>query len=92
MVEPLFIFFSDAERAYLTEMRALTTDAQGREHLVGLTLEETAWYMGFVRDEATGRHRDDGDRYLELHEKHELARFDILGAEHALRHDKPTRQ
>ena len=31
-------------------------------------------------------------KYLDLHDKHERARFEMLGAEHILRTDKPTRQ
>ena len=40
----------DSERAYLLEMRSLATDAEGREVLVGLNFEETAFYMAHVRD------------------------------------------
>ena len=67
--------FTDDERAYLTEMRAITTDAIGNEVLVGLTLEETAFYMDHARQFVTGeRDHRNADRYLELHEKHEAAR------------------
>ena len=80
--------FTDAERAYLVEMRGLTTDAQGNELLVGLTLDETAEYMGFARRESP----KDSGRYLALHAKYENARLSVLGAEHELRVDTPTKQ
>jgi hypothetical protein len=84
--------FTDDERARLNEMRAITTNAQGQEVLVGLTEEETAFYMahtrGFLSEE---RDRDGKARYLELHEKHERARFTVLGAEHVLRTENPSR-
>jgi hypothetical protein len=47
--------FTDDERARLNEMRAITTNAQGQEVRVGLTEEETAFYMahprGFLTEE-----------------------------------------
>lgn len=83
--------FTDTERAYLSEMRALTTDSQGREHLVGLTLDETALYMRCVRDRSRKGSREDTKRFVQLHDKHELARLQVIGAEVVLRQDKPTR-
>ena len=85
--------FTEAERAYKTEMRAITKDSQGREVLVGLTIEETVFYMEYVRNRMQG-HNDsqNGARYLELHEKHERARFAVLGAEHYVRTENPPIQ
>ena len=85
--------FSDDERAYLTEMRGITTDSSGREILVGLTLDETAFYIEYARASILGLSRDQeqSDRYLELHEKHERARLAILAAENQLRVDNPQR-
>ena len=84
--------FTDDERAYLTEMRAITTDAIGNEVLVGLTLEETAFYMDHARQFGTGeRDHRNADRYLELHDKHEAARLGVLGAEIYLRNEDPPR-
>ena len=42
--------------------------------LVGLTFEETAWYLSHTH-RILGRRRQSSDRlrYLELHEKHEKA-------------------
>jgi len=85
--------FTDAERDVLNEMRALSTDSEGREILVGLTIEETVFCMEYVRNRMQG-HNDsqNGARYLELHEKHECARFAVLGAEHYIRTENPPIQ
>jgi hypothetical protein len=66
--------FTDEERATLTEFRAITRDERGREVLVGLTLEETAFYMAHVKQRRTLPNREAQKRYLELDKKHELAR------------------
>lgn len=86
--------FSDSERVYLTEMRAISTDGDGNEVLVGLSLEETAWYMEHSRRFLTSerdRNSENRARYLQLHDKHEIARLGIVGAEHQLRVDHPSR-
>jgi hypothetical protein len=60
----------DSDRAYLLEMRSLATDAEGREVLVGLNLEETAFYMAHVRDRValnhkrSADHEEQAERYL----------------------------
>jgi hypothetical protein len=80
-------------RAHLLEMRALTIDRQGNELLVGLTFEETDFYLDYGTARLEGRHTtsEEGNRYLALHDKHERARLAILGAEIQLRNDAPTR-
>lgn len=84
--------FTDAERIQLNEDRAITKNAGGQEVLVGLTEEETAFYMVHVRGFRTGvRDHEGRARYLELNRKHEHARFAVLGAEHALRTENPPR-
>jgi hypothetical protein len=37
-----------------------------------------------------GYHAEQVERYLALHAKYERARFEVLGAEHQKRVDKPT--
>ena len=64
--------FSPSERNYLEELRALGKDTNGREVLIGLTFEETAWYV-IQSHTILGRHRADRVRYVELHDKHEKA-------------------
>lgn len=86
------IDFGDDERAYLTEMRMLTKDSNGQEVFVGLTLEETEFYVTYGRQSLLGvENRNDADRYLELNEKHERARLNVIGAEAQLRVDNPSR-
>lgn len=84
--------FTDGERAYLAEMRALTTDVEGREVLVGLTAEETAVYMAHSRARLAGKpFRAGSKKYLGLREKHERARLEVLGAEIFVRTETPQR-
>src|SRR3979409_982452 len=86
----------DSERAYLLEMRSLAPDAEGGEGLVGLNFEETEFYMAHVRDRValnhkrSADHEEQAERYLRLHDKHEVARFQGLGAENKKRVAKTT--
>lgn len=78
----------DGERAYCQEMRMLTTDPQGREVFVGLDRAESEWFHAYLQNTLLEYAVQDpqfwkaGDRYLALHEKHELVRQQILAAEH----------
>lgn len=84
--------FNASERAFLDEMRKLSTDNKGNVIFVGLTVEESQEYYKYTRPEFS--HKGNSatlDRYLELHDKHEAARFAVLGAEMAAREDKSTR-
>jgi hypothetical protein len=67
--------FTDANRAHFQEMRALAVDRAGNEHLVGLTIEETAFYLNYAATRAAGgfTSSDDSDHYLALHDRHERA-------------------
>jgi len=83
---------TDAERAYFDEMRCLTTDSEGREVLVGLTSEETNTYLALSGNLAAEASDPDGrNTYLALHDKHERARLEVLGAEHIVRTENPPR-
>jgi hypothetical protein len=78
--------FTLAERIYLKTIGAICKDPQGREVLVGLSLEETEFYMGFAAEFHSGEMNSaNARRYLELHERHEAARFRALDAELHLR-------
>jgi hypothetical protein len=77
--------FTAEERAYLAEIRALTTDNEGREVLVGLTREETIAYMEHIRGQS-----DDNATFLRLNDKHERSRIAVVSAESEARHE-PTR-
>lgn len=71
--------------------RCWTTDAHGERVLVGLTAEETkayldhkeAWFNGSDR-------RDNRERWLELHDRHEAARLAVVSAEIEVRENNPT--
>ncbi len=84
---------TDTERAYLNEMRALTTDHAGREALIGLTQRESEFYLKYSHDSAHGAHRDSGDadEYLRLHELHEQMRQAVLVGEREARQDTTPR-
>ena len=81
-----------AERqAHFKEMRAIGEDNEGNEVLVGLTVEETSFYLSYLQQRLLDNEDPaDGKRYMELHNKHEEARFSVLGAEHILQTEKPT--
>lgn len=88
---------TDSRRAALTDTRSLATDKDGNEVLVGLTLEETLFYLNYGEQRLSQRSqnkrpdKDDRRRYLALHEKHEIQRLQVLGADIELRNEKPTR-
>ena len=81
------------------EIRALTTDVEGNELYVGLTAEESAWFVRFENrdwayrtDETVQRpSQEDRDRHQELWAHHEQARTDVIDAEHLLFTENPTR-
>lgn len=84
--------FEASERAYLDEMRMLSTDNAGNEIFVGLSVEESAEFYKFSRP----RYSHNGDsvtqaRYIELEEKMQAARFAVLGAENAAKDDTSPR-
>ena len=74
------LLLEKSSRAYLEEMRALTTDDTGREVFVGLSREESeefAHLTELLQNQSDIERR----RYLELHEKHEAIRVQVVGAE-----------
>lgn len=78
-------------QAHLKEIRAITKDNEGNKVLVGLSVEETSFYLNYEEQRVSGdTDPNDGERYLKLHDKHEIARFSVLGAEYILRTDKPS--
>lgn len=84
---------TEGERAFLTEMRGISTDNQGREILVGLTLDESREYIKLMNARLGDLqvNFDAGERYIELNNKYELARLAIIGAEIAARGDTSQR-
>ena len=84
--------FGADERAYLNQMQMLTTDSAGKEIFVGLTVEESCEYFELTRlDRLTHGDGRSGERYLDLHEKHERARRAVLLAEVSARYDTSSR-
>ena len=87
--EPIILQLTTEEEKYLTEMRQLTTDISGNRILAGLTVEESIWYMERTREQVrqrAGGHlatamRQSRPRFMELLERHERARMQIVGAE-----------
>ena len=79
--------FTEAEREIRTQDRAIVLNEVGREVLVGLTEEETAVYMDYMRRYGlnkrlwTRARPDKAERgaFLELHDKHETARPKAIG-------------
>ena len=81
---------TDEQRADLTEIRALAVDSQGREIFVGLTFEESVFYVEHGRRRFAGEDTSRADRlrYLELAEKHDSA---VVAAEIERRNENPPR-
>ncbi|MCW2130195.1 hypothetical protein M2226_008939 [Bradyrhizobium elkanii] len=79
-------------RDHLTEMRAIATDSEGREVLVGLTFEETALYFDHLASRTSGARPSavERGRFRALRDKHELTRLQVVGAEVQKRTDNPT--
>lgn len=82
---------SDDERAFRSASQALALDANGDEILVGLTREESEWLVqderGWLEARQSGtRQKADKARYLELRDKHEIARLQAIGLMHAKPH------
>lgn len=80
---------TDGERHYLLEMRAISTDSEGRDIFVGLTSEESERYHLLSNPLRQGTF-EEKDEYLALNEKHEKARHQVLAAEHIKRTESPS--
>lgn len=71
-------------RAYLSEIRALSTDKDDNVVFVGLTINESVWYQNYLEASFSGTaDRFDGsqEKYLALHDKHEEARQAVIATE-----------
>jgi len=85
--------FQPGARAYLSEIRALSTDKDDNEVFVGLTAKESLWYANYLEESFSGNiDRFDGsqEKYLALHDKHEEARRTVLAGESLMRAQKPA--
>ncbi len=82
-------------RAYLSEIRALSTDGDSNEVFVGMTIKESVWYQNYLEESFSGTaDRSDGsqEKYLALHDKHEEARRTVLAGESLMRFQNPAAQ
>lgn len=80
--------FQPGARAYLSEIRALSTDQDDNEVFVGMTVKESLWYQSYLEESFSGTaDRRDGsqEKYLALHDKHEEARRTVLAGESLMR-------
>jgi hypothetical protein len=84
------------QRALLEDLRALSSDADGREVLVGLTYDETLAFQALSKAEAANYLASrqtplkDEDRWLRLQVRHSKARLEVAMAEHEAWFTKPT--
>ena len=69
--------FTDEEREAAEDNFALAVDARGREVLVGLTFEETAFVMNYRRAFVLGVAQEEESRaqFVALNAKHEASRL-----------------
>lgn len=76
--------FQPGARAYLSKIKALSTDKDDNDVFVGLSAEESVWYANYL-DESFGGTADRSDpiqnKYLALQDKHEEARQAVLAEE-----------
>ena len=95
--------YSSAEIEGRAFFRDLATNASGRVVLMGLTYEETRFQVAYDRwgwrQRRAGCRVGDPEtvdmlrkRFWALHEKHELARFQVIHAEAYFKAHNPTRQ
>lgn len=73
--------FQPGARAYLLDIHALSTDEDGNDVFVGMTLKESVWYQRYLEASFRGdTDRTDGsqERYLALHDMHEDARQAVI--------------
>ena len=86
---------TDVDRLWRTNARSLTTDSQGRETLIGLTFEESVWYLDYEKRRSSGElrrgpqdvRRRDHDQHEALRMRHEQCRMQIVSAENEARLD-----
>lgn len=80
-------------RAYLSEIRALSTDEDDNEVFIGMTLTESVWYQNYLEQSFSGtanRSEESEAKYLALHDKHEEARRTVLAGESLMQARSPA--
>lgn len=85
----MMLKLTEGEKNYLLEMRALSTDPQGRDIFVGLTADESERYH-FLSNPLRHGTYEENEEYLAFNQKHEQARHQVLAAEHIKRTEAPS--
>lgn len=73
--------FKPGARAYLSKIKALSTDKDDKDVFVGLTATESAWYAKYLKASFSGnldRTCANQEKYLTLLDRHEKARQAIV--------------
>jgi hypothetical protein len=78
---------TDSRRAIMKDQQDLATDKEGREILVGLSHEESVWYLDYQarRFDAEQYNRispEEHKRWLEMADRHKNARTVLVGRVH----------
>jgi len=87
--------FEPGARAYLSGIKALSTDKDDKVVFVGLTAAESVWYADYLEASFSGTaDRSDGphDKYLALQDRHEAARQAVIANESFTQTEKPPIQ
>jgi hypothetical protein len=90
MAEVKWLKLEPGSRAFFEATGCLVVDSQGAEHLVGLTVRESTWYLKYARSRWWPREirqtRTDKERkrYMTLHVKYQHARFRAIAVQRGL--------
>jgi len=85
--------FQPEARAYLLQIRALSTDEDDNDVFVGLSVKESVWYANYLEASFNGTaDRSEGpqNRYFALQDRHEAARQAVLADEARSNTEKPS--
>ena len=77
-------------------MRAIATDSNDNEVLIGFNKDESDFYLEFTLNQSSAadnydNYKEKQKEYIRLNDKHELARLAVVSAEIELREDKPSK-
>jgi hypothetical protein len=78
----------ETDRAEFEAFGDLGFDSEGHEILVGLSFEETEWYLGVLEKERSGRGLvtdAEMDRKSDLDDRHTMVRLQLAAAEYESR-------
>jgi hypothetical protein len=81
----------ETDRSEFEAFGDLGFDSDGREILVGLSYEETEWYLGILERERSGRGLvtdEEMDRKSDLDDRHTMVRLQLAAAEYEARSNR----